>query len=653
MGNKNFKREDGFFGIHIDLHANFDDKEVGLDVTPEAVIHLLDRVKPDFVQYECKGVQGYASYPTKVGTQAPGLVNDALAVLRAITKERGIGLFIHYCSLMNVVGVQEHPEWALYSEDGVPRKEIVSVFSNMSDELMIPQILEASQMYDLDGVWVDASCWMTDIDYSKKALQLFSEETGIKQIPRKPEDKYFKELLNFNRLYITKYINHYTKALHSKNANLQIADNWFYSTFAPLPLEADVDFLSGDIANDDAKKISSLEQVKVEARFLSSRGLTWDLMSWGSARDVVGSYGMRTSKDLSIEAATIIAQGGAFQLYYYPVRTGFIPEYMIDTMAEVSEFCRLRKEVSFKTETIEQVLLINSEPSYFDRVKYPFNSTIGALDTVNGMLQALLDLYYSVDVKTEHQLTLEVLLKYPVVVLPQCHLLERKFRDMFLKYAYNGGNLVVIGSESTKLIKKGLGVSFVGEETNINAELKWNDKVASIPGDWQHVELITAQAIGFRNSNNDNRLKGEIASTMNNYGKGKIFAVYGPLSIAYFNSHHPNIKGFLGSMMKVAFVEPMVKLQTQAKVEMVIRKKDNRILVHLINVSIIPYSKRYITSDYIPPTGKIEVYVKLDKNPKDVKLVPNSGDLAWEWKNGTVHLTISNVDIHSIIEVSV
>ncbi|MCA1902001.1 MAG: hypothetical protein LDL53_07255, partial [Candidatus Hydrogenedens sp.] len=88
--------EDAFFGIHFDLHPNANDKELGREVDAEQIRSFLEKVKPDYVQYDCKGHPGYTGYPTKVGSPSPGIVNDALRVWRNVTKEMGIPLSIHY-----------------------------------------------------------------------------------------------------------------------------------------------------------------------------------------------------------------------------------------------------------------------------------------------------------------------------------------------------------------------------------------------------------------------------------------------------------------------------------------------------------------------------------------------------------------------------
>jgi len=74
------RRSESFFGVHLDLHPNPSDPALGRDVSDEMVQDFLAKVKPDFVQYDCEGHVGYLGYPSKVGTSAPHIVNDSLAV---------------------------------------------------------------------------------------------------------------------------------------------------------------------------------------------------------------------------------------------------------------------------------------------------------------------------------------------------------------------------------------------------------------------------------------------------------------------------------------------------------------------------------------------------------------------------------------------
>src|SRR5512138_3621422 len=88
------KRSESFLGIHYDFHAGKDCTEIGKNTTPQMVANILNQVKPDYIQIDCKGHPGLSSYPTKVGNQAPGFVGDPLRLFRQVTAERGVGLYM-------------------------------------------------------------------------------------------------------------------------------------------------------------------------------------------------------------------------------------------------------------------------------------------------------------------------------------------------------------------------------------------------------------------------------------------------------------------------------------------------------------------------------------------------------------------------------
>jgi len=171
-------RRDAFFGLHFDLHPRKTDRELGADVTEDNVQELLMRVKPDYVQYDCKGHAGYTGYPTKVGWPSPGIVKDSLAVWRSVTRDLGVGLFIHYSGVWDSKAVEEHPEWARVDARGRRDPDATSVFGPYVDRLLIPQLEEVTSRYALDGVWADGECWAAKLDYSPAALAAWRKETG-------------------------------------------------------------------------------------------------------------------------------------------------------------------------------------------------------------------------------------------------------------------------------------------------------------------------------------------------------------------------------------------------------------------------------------------------------------------------------------------
>ena len=88
------RREDSFFGLHLDIHADPGTSVdcIGEGLTEEQIRTLCRTVKPDFVQIDCKGHPGYASYPTALGNAFPFIQGDPLALWRRVTAEEGVAL---------------------------------------------------------------------------------------------------------------------------------------------------------------------------------------------------------------------------------------------------------------------------------------------------------------------------------------------------------------------------------------------------------------------------------------------------------------------------------------------------------------------------------------------------------------------------------
>ena len=64
------RRKDSFFGLHYDFHANptkCKNVTLGENLNEEDIKKICREVKPDFIQIDCKGHPGFASYPSKHG----------------------------------------------------------------------------------------------------------------------------------------------------------------------------------------------------------------------------------------------------------------------------------------------------------------------------------------------------------------------------------------------------------------------------------------------------------------------------------------------------------------------------------------------------------------------------------------------------------
>ena len=642
---KRLKRSESFLGIHFDFHAGDDCTEIGKDVNREMIEYIIDMVKPDYVQTDSKGHRGLTSYPTKVGNQAPGFVRDPLKVWREVTAEKGVALYVHHSGVWDTEAVKQHPEWARINEKGEPDDRLTSVFGPYVDELLIPQLRELSEEYSVDGVWVDGECWAVDKDYGGKAINAFREQTGIKEIPRKPEDPHWYEFSEFCREGFRKYFNHYVTELHRHNPDFQICGNWAYSSMMPEPVTIDIDYISGDFS-----PLNSINTARLEGRSMVHQGKPWDLMAW-SFTWTDGLYSTKTVPQLQQEAAMVLSLGGGFQAYFPQKRDGSIRRWQMELMAEVAKFCRARQHICHKTEPVPQIGLIYSGKAFYRINKKVFAHWHGELVPLQGVLQSLLDSQNVVDIVMEHHLKGRMN-EYPLLIYSEWEYIDSGFKKDLLDYVNNGGNLLIIGPGAAALFEDELNIKLAGEpEEKVNG-LEHEGWIAGIKSPFQKAELKNgAVPFGKIYLNNDIEGSYDIAASITQYGRGKIAAVYLDLGERYVNAATSVSRDFLNALVHELFPDPVVEVTGSHYVDVTLNRKDGKLTLNLVNTTGQHANDKVYVFDEIPPVGPLSVSIRSGKRPSKVTLEPGGKELYYNYINDKIVLTVPKVEIHDIIVV--
>ena len=153
---------------------------MGENLKEEDIKKICREIKPDFIQIDCKGHPGYASYPSKLGNAMPEFAKDTLAVWRKATAEEGVALYVHYSGVRDFRYIREvEPEQAAMRLDGTYMDEDICPFKDKyRDELLIPQLLEIAS-YGVDGVWVDGDCWGVKVGYHPDVIKQFEEKYAL------------------------------------------------------------------------------------------------------------------------------------------------------------------------------------------------------------------------------------------------------------------------------------------------------------------------------------------------------------------------------------------------------------------------------------------------------------------------------------------
>ncbi len=644
---RRLKRKDSFLGVHFDFHADEKCNQIGKNVTPAMVEEIIKQVRPDYIQCDSKGHPGFSSYPTKVGYRAPGFVKDPLRIWRDVTAKHGVALYVHHSGVWDTEALKHYPSWARIDENGKKDKNNTSVFGPYVDKLLIPQLKELCDEYEVDGVWLDGECWATCQDYNPKVLKAFKEKTGIRTIPHKPDDPYFFEFTEYCREGFRKYLEHYVTILHKHNPEFQLCSNWAFSSQMPEPVSIDVDFLSGDYCLTD-----SVNSARQAARCMVHQDKPWDLMAWSFvSRWSEENFSTKSVLQMQQEASIVLSMGGGLQIYFLQKPDGSIKQWQMNLMSEVAKFCRDRQKFCHKAKPVPQIALLYASKAFYRKNRRVFSSWDNNLMPMQGVLQNLLDSQNVVDITMEHHIRGRMN-DYPLIVLPEWDYLDKRFKAELLEYVKAGGNLIVIGPQAAAMFKKQLSVSFVGKAEKKENWLRHNNRMCGLKTVSQKVRLkIGAKQFGELYAENDYIGSSSPAASITKYGKGKIAAVYVNIGERYCNARTSVSRDFLGALVRKLFPKPIVEVIGSHYVDVTSNHLDGKLIINLVNTSGPHSDENVYVFDEIPSVGPLDMTIRAWKKPKKITLQPDNLDLEYTFNRGEIKLVLKKLKIHNLIVV--
>ena len=666
------KRKDCFFGLHFDFHAQPKYGIQGVNLKEDDIREICQKIKPDFIQIDCKGHPGWASYPSEIGNAMPEFAQDTLALWRRVTKEEGVALYMHYSGIFEIKYCTEHPEDNAMNPDGTLFKNSVRCDSKYVDELLIPQISELAEKYGIDGVWIDGDCWRSRADYHPETLANFEKETGIDlggKIPATSADPYYDEYREYNRELFRRYVRHYVDVLHERFPDLQIASNWAFSDHMPEKVTANVDFLSGDL-----NPTNSFNSARYAARALAQQNYPWDLMSW-NFRAEIGQYNAvvaKHPKQIMQEAAAVISFGGAYQNYIMQYFDGSPNMTDIRNIASLAEFVKERKPYCFRGTPVHQAAVLLSTYDRHRESLYLFSRT--GFERVMGLSAILCDAGQSLEIICEHTLE-NTINEYEMIVVPELYTgLAQQTIDSLLEYARGGGKLMLVGrntcgifanagapitatpcaeyfGEGEKAYDNGGDIGHAGAAVKKHKPYYFtrDEKTFGIAfspcklsAEGEKTEAYISEALLGERAN--------IAITVP-YGSGSITAIGFDIGSQYLSATQYTQRALVKEITAGLYT-PKVRIESVCGLlEVTALKVGDKLTVQLVNGGGNHSYSSCATDDYIPPVLDVKLSIALDKKPEKLILRPENLELKFEYKDGRAYVDVNRVDIHSIIEI--
>lgn len=630
------KRKDSFFGMHFDFHA-VAGQTVGEDFRPHSVAELLDRAKPDYIQCDTKGHYGISSYPTKAG-QAAVIKEDVLKMWRDLTKERDIALYGHHSGIFDFNAAERYPEWAIRDENGNVSKCYMSVFSPYADEILIPQLKELAIDYELDGAWIDGECWAAYVDYSEYAKRAYCEK--FKKEPPMSSDDDYEHYKEFCRQGFEAYVAHYIEEIKKVKPDFEITSNWMYSAYMPGKAGVAVDFLSGDYS-----PTNSVETARHEARCLAARNLPWDLLAWGqNATPFSYTATNRSTKEYEQycqEAAMVISQGGGFSFFNIMYGGGgMVQPWAIPMWEKVAAFCRER-EFCHKAKSVHQIGIIYPDETATAEKEELYSHELEGFKGLCSWNNCMLDCGFSTEVIYESEP--ERLCEYPMVVLPGVRELSEERAELFVRYANNGGKLIV-DLKSASAFSKLLGFK-ITEKGEKLVFIEGNEALAAAECDFAEFDggFDTFSNVYETNYFTDKKLAGAVNKKI---GKGSITFMCMDFAGAYKNNVTTAIKDFMKNIISKTGFEPIVRISGSGFAELSLTEKEGKLIVNIVNTAGQGGLENVRGYNEVPKIGPVRVKAKIER-PAKITRMPEGREMIFDYKDGCAEFEFDIIHIHT------
>jgi hypothetical protein len=319
-------------------------------------------------------------------------------------------------------------------------------------------------------------------------------------------------------------------------------------------------------------------------------------------------------------------------------------------LEDIGKFCRERQPFCHKATPVPQIALVYPSKAYQKSSPVPYSRPLGMLQ---GSLDIVLDGQNSVEILMEHNLSGRMD-KYPLIIIPECDYLDPLFKDELTGYVENGGNLLIIGAETAQMFGSELGIKSAvkssGEELFISAD----KRIGSVRSDILKVELNEGSVpmTRFYKGSDFSYPDQTIASSMNNYGKGKIAAVYFNAGTSYNEYKTFVIRDFVNEIIYQLMPEKVAEITGSPLVHVAVNKLNGKVYVNLINVAGNHQSQNTIGYDEVPPLKDIQISLRSENRPESIILQPEGKRLKFKYLKDRSIVQLPELKLHSILEIN-
>ncbi len=634
--------------LHPDFHVT-PDAIVGEGFNGEEYVKKLKEHGTDLVVFFGKCHYGHSYYPTEVGTVHPNLKTDMLGEVSDACKKYGLGFGAYMSVFLDTAAGQQHPDWLMqttFDKDldySHYRYLPMCVNSPYIKEHFLPQSIEIVTKYHVDELFYDTMSRFTPC-YCEHCKKAFGRE-----IPKGPEDDTWSEYVHFYEKRYADFFADTAEAVHEANPDVGVIFNWKWTVRDP---EVPPKYITRLAA--DSKTSGSV--ASMHGRYMAGTGLPFDYMC-GRFLYSLTEWVSSTDESILYSAAGSIAQGGGYFMIDRQLPDGSLVDDSYEAMDLAFSFVNDRREAVEGTKHVSEIAVLHSNTTlvgddlqFFPQAKERQDRQ----DGYTGTYRVLKDNGIHFTALCAENL-LKRISEYKVIILPEQEYLDDATTQAIEEWVQEGGRLLLSQPVKDQRFDPAI-LSLAGVEGIDFPDLDYGffdgDKPFHFRSQFARVkpgpdtEIIMNHLKPMNVGEGGKRFGHGMAPpsdeadypavTLRKAGKGEVIYIAAPVFKCLL--HYPNhyVKGLAVSLLDRLLPDPMVRITTKAFVETVLLKKDNDLIINLVNHSGKERLGGYhwTVTEFIPELYDIPVRIKDNGNISSIKAIPGGTSADFTLKDG-------------------
>ena len=645
---------DSFYLLHEDHHTQ-PTAAVGADADPEVTEQLVNLSRPDVIQIHAKGNPGWTTYPSKIGHVPPKLARDVLGLWRDVARRNDYHWSIYYNIGRDGEIMKRRPGWNRSRRDDSEWDRALCYHSGVAEGYLWPMIEEIMAGYNPDGFWFDGSVFTVHPCFCPACRVRLKADTGL-DLPETRKGASWSALHEVQRKIYREFIHNTCERIHNIDPNCLVSFNWAYSLRMPEKPDPGIAYLTGDIAN-------RVEALSAEAHWYDGVGLPFDLMTTGytfvDAKDGKVRKLPKPVPQIQQEIAVVIANGGRFNVWDNPSGTSAIDPNLHQFYGRVvAPFLRSRQKWCLGSQRVPDVSLLHNSAAHYALADRTANSFNRADPPIDGTADALTRLHLNYEIVGDWRLREQDIRSDLLIVENPAALAEADVTTI-IRFVESGGRVLItgIGIQHDDRLRDVFGLAKIDQAVKpVRFTSVIGDKRYTFVQNLFKAKTSTAEA-QLHVTDGEGRIWPLL--TRNRYGRG--VACYVSVPILSGSAKQKVPFDLIREIMNTVYPRERrhVRTESPSYVEVVLRRKGNQYILHLVNMapgerSYAPRRGYYqpVTISSLPAIEPHTIVVRVPRKPQTVMLQPEGVSLVqWTYRDGRLELHVPTFEVHRMIVV--